>query len=73
MKHEVAQLKALLLAHRDCPLAIKQEKLNPQFFQQLTENAPIIIDLSQQQSTEETAATLAQMATIDVQAISNGS
>jgi hypothetical protein len=64
LKHEVAQLKALLLAHRDCPLSISQQKTNPGLFDQLEAGNPLVIDMtgSDQQTTEAAASALTQMA-----------
>lgn len=79
MKHEVAQLKGLLLAHRDCPLSLTQQKLNPTLFDQLnTDGYPVIIDGSIDQQSAEAAATtaltqMAERATMEMGTISNGS
>ena len=60
----MAQLKALLLAHRDCPLTINQQKINPGLFEQLTSGNPVVIDIegTDQQTAEAAASALTQMA-----------
>lgn len=57
-------MKALLLAHRDCPLSINQQKAHPGIFEQL-QGATVVIDIprnSQQTAEADASSALAQMA-----------